>query len=504
MQYIGSLDQGTTSTRFIIFNSEGEIVSSHQLEHKQIFPKPGWVEHNPNEIWENCEKCIKGALSKASLKGSDIEGIGITNQRETVIAWNPKTGKVWYNAIVWQDLRGSDYIDSLEEKIDAKWLAEKSGLRLSPYFSISKIVWLLDNVEGLREACENGDAVLGTIDTWLTWNLTNREVLITDVTNASRYVLMNINTLKWDDELLDAFNIPKIALPKIVPSAGEIYGYTKEDSVLGAKVPVCGILGDQQAALFGQACFTQGLGKSTYGTGCFLLVNTGENACISENGLLTTVAYQIGNQKPNYALEGSIAVAGSLVQWARDSLEIVSNPKELDELAASVEDCGGVYIVPAFSGLFAPYWRSDARGVIAGLTGFATRAHLCKAILNSTAFQAYDIFQTMEKDSSISMKQLKVDGGLTNSNPLMQFQADLLGIPVIRPKVVETTALGAAYAAGISVNIFDSLDDLSKQWKEKKRWQPNMSDENRELRLKKWKKAVSKTLNWVSDDEGCL
>lgn len=500
MQYIGSLDQGTTSTRFIIFNSKGEIISSHQLEHKQIFPKPGWVEHNPHEIWENSEICIKEALKKANLKGKDIEGIGITNQRETVIAWNPKTGKIWYNAIVWQDLRGSDYIDSLESKIDAKWLAKKSGLRLSPYFSVSKIVWLLDNVEGLREACESGDAIFGTIDTWLTWNLTNKEALITDVTNASRYVLMDINTLQWDDELLEVFNIPRKALPEIVPSAGKIYGYTTEDSVLGAKVPVCGILGDQQAALFGQACFTEGLGKSTYGTGCFLLVNTGEKACISENGLLTTVAYQIGNQKPNYALEGSIAVAGSLVQWARDNLEIVSNPKELDELAASVKDSGGVYIVPAFSGLFAPYWRSDARGVIAGLTGFATRAHLCKAILNSTAFQAYDIFQTMEKDSSISMQKLKVDGGLTNSNPLMQFQADLLGIPVIRPKVVETTALGAAYAAGISVNVFDSLDDLSAQWKEEKRWEPNMKKEDRELRLKKWKKAVSKTLNWVGDD----
>ncbi|MGD1821306.1 MAG: glycerol kinase GlpK [Pleomorphochaeta sp.] len=500
MQYIGSLDQGTTSTRFIIFNSDGDIISSHQMEHKQIFPKPGWVEHNPLEIWENSEACIKEALIKANLKGSDIDGIGITNQRETVIAWNPKTGKVWYNAIVWQDLRGSDYIDSLEDKIDSKWLADKSGLRLSPYFSVSKIVWLLDNVKGLREACENGDAVFGTIDTWLTWNLTGREAFVTDVTNASRYVLMDINSLKWDDELLDIFNVPKKALPKIVPSAGEIYGYTEEKGALGAKVPVCGILGDQQSALFGQACFTQGLGKSTYGTGCFLLVNTGEKACISENGLLTTVAYQIGNNKPNYALEGSIAVAGSLVQWARDNLEIVSNPKELDELAASVDDCGGVYIVPAFSGLFAPYWRSDARGVIAGLTGFATRAHLCKAILNSTAFQAYDIFQTMEKDSSISMKQLKVDGGLTNSNPLMQFQADLLGIPVIRPKVVETTALGAAYAAGISVNIFDSLDDLSDHWQEKKRWEPNMPKEKREMKLKKWKKAVSKTLNWVGEE----
>ncbi len=504
MQYIGSLDQGTTSTRFIIFNSEGDIVSSHQLEHKQLFPQPGWVEHNPMEIWENSISCIKEALKKANLLGSDINGIGITNQRETIIAWNPKTGKIWYNAIVWQDLRGSDFIDSLSEKVDPKWLANKTGLRLSPYFSVSKIVWLLDNVKGLREACENGDAIFGTIDTWLTWNLTGKKALVTDVTNASRYVLMDINSLQWDDELLNIFNVPKNSLPKIVPSAGEIYGYTEKNGPLGAEVPVCGILGDQQSALFGQACFSEGLGKSTYGTGCFLLVNTGEKACVSENGLLTTVAYQIGKEKPKYALEGSIAVAGSLVQWARDNLEIVSNPQELDELAASVKDSGGVYIVPAFSGLFAPYWRSDARGVIAGLTGFATRAHLCKAILNSTAFQAYDIFQTMEKDSSISMKELKVDGGLTNSHPLMQFQADLLGIPVIRPKVVETTALGAAYAAGLSVGIYKSIDELKDHWKEKKRWTPSMSKEDRESRVKKWNKAVSKTLNWVGNDEACL
>ena len=303
MKYIGSLDQGTTSTRFIIFNSYGDIVASHQVEHKQIFPKPGWVEHNPLEIWKNCEICIKKALEKAFLSGSAISAIGITNQRETIVAWNPKTGRPYYNAIVWQDLRGSDFMESLEEKVDATWLAQKSGLRLSPYFAVSRIVWLLDNIQGLREACDKGDVIFGTIDTWLTWNLTGKKALVTDVTNASRYALMDINSLKWDDELLELFNVPKNSLPKIVPSSGEIYGYTEKTGPLGAKVPVCGILGDQQAALFGQACFTEGLGKSTYGTGCFLLVNTGEKAYISENGLLTTVAYQIGNEKPKYALE---------------------------------------------------------------------------------------------------------------------------------------------------------------------------------------------------------
>lgn len=500
MQYIGALDQGTTSSRFIIFDEQGNIVNSHQLEHKQIFPQPGWVEHDPWEIWDNSCKCIIEALSKSDLTGLDISGVGITNQRETVIAWNPISGKVWYNAIVWQDLRGAEIIDKLSEKVDEKWLAEKSGLRLSPYFAASKIAWMLENVKGLREAAENKEVVFGTIDTWLTWNLTGGDSVVTDVTNASRYLLMNINTLKWDKELLDLFNIPEGCLPEIVPSLGTMYGLTSISGPFRTVVPVCGILGDQQAALFGQACFTEGLGKSTYGTGCFLLVNTGEKPYISHNGLLTTIAYQIEGEKPKYALEGSIAVAGSLVQWARDNLQIVSSPRELDELASSVENCGGVYIVPAFSGLFAPYWRSDARGVIAGLTGFATRAHLCKAILNSTAFQAYDIFQTMEQDSGIKMTELKVDGGLTNSKPLMKFQADLLGIPVIRPEVVETTALGAAYAAGYSVGIWKSFDELKAHWKEDKKWEPTMTDAERSSRVIKWRKAVKRTLNWVGND----
>lgn len=501
MKYVGALDQGTTSTRFIVFDQKGSLVASHQLEHQQIYPQPGWVEHDPWEIWDNSSECISKALKAANLKGSDIAGIGITNQRETIIAWNPKTGKVWHNAIVWQDLRGSDLIEKLKEHVDASFLQKKSGLLFSPYFSASKIAWLLDHVEGLRDEAEKGDVVFGTIDTWLTWNLTGGKALVTDVTNASRYLLMNIETCQWDDELLALFNIPKKALPTIVPSSGMVYATTTPSGPLRSEVPVCGILGDQQAALFGQACFTEGLGKSTYGTGCFLLVNTGRKLVTSAQGLLTTVAYQLGNEPPMYALEGSIAVAGSLVQWARDNLKIVQNPQELDKLASSVPDCGGVYIVPAFSGLFAPYWRSDARGVIAGLTGYVTRAHLARAILEATAFQAHDIFKGMEKDSGIEMTTLKVDGGLTNSQPLMEFQADLLGIPVIRPLVVETTALGAAYAAGLSVGVWKDLQELAAYWKEERRWEPKMSKEVRCEKIRFWKKAVNRTLDWVGPQE---
>ena len=501
MKYIGALDQGTTSTRFILFDEKGANIASEQLEHQQIFPQPGWVEHDPWEIWDNSGDCIAKAMKKVGAKGSDILGIGITNQRETILAWNPKTGKVWHNAIVWQDLRGASLIDSLKQKVEASWLREKSGLIFSPYFAASKIAWLLDNVTGLREDAEKGDAVFGTMDTWLAWNLSGGKVVVTDVTNASRYMLMNIRACQWDDELLSLFNIPKASLPTIVPSSGVVYAKTAPSGPLRAEVPICGILGDQQAALFGQACFTKGLGKSTYGTGCFLLVNTGETLVYSDNGLLSTVAYQLGDEKPVYALEGSVAVAGSLVQWARDNLKIVSNAQELDKLATSVPDCGGVYIVPAFSGLFAPYWRSDARGVIAGLTGFATRAHLCRAILEATAFQANDIFKAMESDSNINMTTLKVDGGLTNSTPLMEFQADLLGIPVIRPLVVETTALGAAYAAGLSVGVWKNVEDLASYWKEETRWSPTMDKDVRDEKVRLWKKAVSRTLDWVSSDK---
>ena len=499
MKYLGAIDQGTTSTRFILFDESGKICASHQIEHKQIFPKPGWVEHDPYEIWDNTTETIVKTLRMADATAADVAGIGITNQRETVIAWNPKTGKVWYNAIVWQDLRGADLINQLKTQYDEKWLKEKCGLLFSPYFAASKIAWLLANVEGLREAAENGEAVFGTIDTWLTWNLTGRRCFVTDVTNASRYMLMNIKTLQWDDELLSVYNIPKKALPEIVPSTGRIYGLTTANGPFQGEVPVCGILGDQQSALFGQACFTQGLGKCTYGTGCFLLVNTGKNLCFSNNGLVSTVAYKKEGEAPVYALEGSIAVAGSLVQWIRDNLKMVSSAQELDAFAEKVDDCGGVYIVPAFAGLFAPYWRSDARGVIAGLTGYSDRNHICRAALEATAFQANDIFKAIEADSHIKMRELKVDGGLTNSKPLMKFQSDILGIPVIRPAVIETTALGAAYAAGLSVGIYHDLDELASQWREEKRWEPTMSKEDREAKVKFWDKAVERTLNWTEE-----
>ena len=498
MKYIGAIDQGTTSSRFILFNEIGEIVDSHQLEHKQIFPQPSWVEHDPEEIWQNSSICIEKVLERQKIKVSDIAGIGITNQRETIIAWNPKTGKVWHNAIVWQDLRGTAFINRIKKNNkQLNYIQEKTGLKLSPYFAGSKIAWLLDNVPGLREEAEIGNVVFGTIDTWLVYKLTKEKVVVTDVTNASRYLLMDIETLKWDENLLRILNIPRKALPKIVSSVGKIYGNTDVNGPFKAEVPVCGILGDQQSALFGQACFTQGLAKCTYGTGCFMLVNTGKKLCKSNNGLLTTIAYRVEGQPATYALEGSIAVAGSLVQWARDNLQIVKTVKELDECAASVKDCGGVYVVPAFSGLFAPYWRSDARGIIAGLTGYANKNHICKAILEATAFQANDIINAMELDSMIHMIELKVDGGLTNSEPLMEFQSDILGIPVIRPKVVETTALGAAYAAGLTIGIFKDFNQLSLYWKEEKRWEPKMSADLRFDKIHYWKKAVDKTLNWV-------
>ena len=499
MRYLGAIDQGTTSTRFILFDENGKIAASHQLEHKQIYPKPGWVEHDPIEIIEKVSECITQTLKKSGIKSSDIAGIGITNQRETVVAWNPKTGKIWYNAIVWQDVRGAALIEKLKKTYSEVDLKEHSGLLFSPYFAASKIAWMLDNVSGLREACEKGDAVFGTIDSWLVWNLSGGKCFITDASNASRYMLMNIRTLSWDEELLQLFRIPANALPEIVPSTGMVYCHTLSSGPFGCEIPLCGILGDQQAALFGQACFTPGLAKCTYGTGCFLLVNTGKKLCFSENGLLSTVAYLREGEEPVYALEGSIAVAGSLVQWVRDNLHLVETAQQLDCYAEEVPDCGGVYIVPAFSGLFAPYWRSDARGVFTGLTGYTNRGHICRAVLEATGLQAYDIFKAIENDSGIGMKTLKVDGGLTNSRPLMAFQSDILGIPVVRPEVIETTALGAAYAAGLSCGLYKSCDELENQWKEQCRWEPSMTDEAREEKLKYWKKALERTLDWEKE-----
>lgn len=495
--YFGAIDQGTTSTRFILFSEKGEIAASAQKEHKQHFPKPGWVEHDPEEIWKNTSDVIKETIRKADIKPGEIKGIGITNQRETVIAWNRETGKPYYNAIVWQDLRGTDLINSIKEKGLEKEIQETTGLILNPYFSASKIVWLLDNIPGLREDAESGKAVFGTIDSYLVWKLTGGKVFIADVTNASRYLLMNLRTLKWDEKMLSLFGIPEKALPEIVPSAGRIYGYTETDGPFDAAVAIAGILGDQQAALFGQACFKPGTGKCTYGTGCFLLANIGKNVCFSKNGLLTTVAYQIEGEEPVYAFEGSIAVAGSLVQWARDNLKIIKNPQELDQLAEEVADSGGVYVVPAFSGLFAPYWRSDARGVIAGLTGYTDRRHISRAILEATAFQLFDIVKVLEMDSGITMKSMKADGGLTNSRPLMAFQADILGIPIIKPRILETTALGVAFAAGLTTGVYSSLDELSSLWQEKERFECCMTDEDRDNRVSFWHKAVSRTLCWM-------
>ncbi|MCF7946154.1 MAG: glycerol kinase GlpK [Spirochaetia bacterium] len=501
-KFIGSIDQGTTSTRFILFDHSGNLAASHQLEHKQYYPKPGWVEHDPLEIWENTKTTIKETLKKAGVSGDEIAGIGITNQRETIIAWDPATGRPLYNAIVWQDLRGKQFIDSLIEEGGIDRLRAKTGVPLSPYFSGSKIRWMMDNVEGLKERAENGEAYIGTIDTWLVWNLTGGKdggALVTDVTNASRYLTMDIETLTWDDELLKLFSVPQKALPEIRSSMRDIYGYTESSSVFGAQIPVCGILGDQQAALFGQACFSKGQSKNTYGTGCFLLENTGEELCQSQYGLLTTVAYRSGDDKPVYALEGSIAVAGSLIQWMRDNIGLVDSAPEIDKLAESVEDNGGVYFVPAFAGLFAPYWRSDARGVITGLTGYVKAGHLARAVLESTAFQAKDLFDAMEKDSGIKLREIKVDGGMTKSAVFMQFQADILNIPVIRPVIAETTALGSAYAAGLSTGFWNSLEELAAQWKEDKHWDPMMGEDERDKKLAFWHKSIERSMNWIEE-----
>ena len=497
MKYVGAIDQGTTSTRFMIFDEKGSIVSSSQVEHRQIYPRPGWVEHDAEEIWNNTSRVIADALEKAGLDGSALSAIGITNQRETVIPFSRKTGRPFYNAIVWQDLRGEDYIHSLSSHLPEKELRERTGLLYSPYFSASKIRWLLDNVPRVKAAAESGDLVFGTIDSYLTARLTGMSAIVTDVTNASRYMLMDIRRGEWDGDMLFITGISRDNLPRIVSSSGLVYGMTDPDGPVGASVPVAGILGDQQAALFGQACFSKGESKCTYGTGCFLLTNIGTEPCFSEHGLLTTAAYRIEGEAMSYAFEGSVAVAGSLVQWVRDQLGMVSSPKELDAAAASVPDNGGVYIVPAFSGLFAPYWRSDARGVIAGLTGYATRAHICRAVLEATAFQANDIFSVMEEDSGVRIQSLKVDGGMTNSIPLMAFQADIMEVPVIRPQIVETTSLGAAYAAGLTVGVWKDLDELRGYWKEQMRWLPTMDDKERENKVGFWKKAVRCTLGWM-------
>ena len=500
-EIIGALDLGTTSNRFILFDHNGAMVAMDQKEHEQIFPKPGWVEHDPMEIWNNAVTVMRNTVKKSGAAGSDIKAIGITNQRETAIVWNRKTGEPLYNAIVWQCTRTDEICKALISDGGQDRFREKTGLPVATYFSGPKIKWILDHVPGARQIAEKGDAYFGTVESWLVWWLTGGPdggSHITDVTNASRTMLMNLATLDWDDEILSILEIPRVMLPRIVPSVDpELWGHTAASGPLGARVPVCGALGDQQAALVGQACFAVGEAKNTYGTGCFLLLNTGTDAVPSTHGLITTVAYQVGDAEPVYCLEGSIAIAGALVQWFRDNLGIISSAPEIETLARSVEDNGGAYIVPAFSGLFAPYWRSDARGVMVGLTRFVNRGHLARAVLEANAYQALDIVEAMNKDSGVALSRLKVDGGMVANELLMQFQADVLDVPVIRPKITETTALGAAYAAGLAVGYWSSLDELSSNWAQDKVWQPGMEDAQRRKGVDGWRKAVQRTLDWV-------
>jgi len=496
--HVVALDQGTTSTRAIVFNHKGRVVAIGQKEHEQIFPRAGWVEHNADEIWSNTREVIGQALSKADITRHDVVAVGITNQRETAIVWNKTTGDPVYNAIVWQDTRTQELVDSLAAEGGIRRFAEKTGLPLSTYFSATKIAWILENVEGARESAEKGELLFGTPDTWVVWNLSGGPdggVHVTDVTNASRTLLMDLETLDWDDDLLAAFNIPRSMLPAI-KSSSETYGLVEQSSVL-REVPIAGILGDQQAATFGQAAFDTGEAKNTYGTGNFLIVNTGEEIVHSEHGLITTVGYKLGEQPAHYALEGSIAVTGSLVQWLRDNLGIIRDAKEVEKLASSVEDNGGVYFVPAFSGLFAPYWRSDARGAMVGMTRFVTKAHIARAALEATAFQTREVLDAVNADTGIPLEELKVDGGMIGNELLMQFQADILGVPVIRPVVAETTALGAAYAAGLAVGFWTDLDELREKWQEKKRWEPAIDDDERAALMATWKKAVTRTFDWV-------
>ena len=500
-KYVVAIDQGTTSSRAIVFDHSGSIVSTGQLEHEQIFPRAGWVEHNPLEIWDNVRQVIGQALSKANITRHDVAAIGITNQRETTVVWDKTTGKPVYNAIVWQDTRTQSIVERLAADGGGERFKAKVGLPLATYFSGTKIVWILENVEGARRKAEAGDLLFGNTDTWVLWNLTggvNGGVHVTDVTNASRTMFMDLETLQWDDDILAAFNVPKSMLPTI-KSSSEVYGNAESSSLL-REVPIAGILGDQQAATFGQAAFGQGEAKNTYGTGNFLIFNTGEEIVHSKNGLLTTLGYKLGDAAPHYALEGSIAVTGSLVQWLRDNLGIISSAQEIEALANTVDDNGGAYFVPAFSGLFAPYWRSDARGALVGLTRYVNKGHIARAVLEATAFQTREVLDAVNADSGVPLEELKVDGGMIANNLLMQFQADILGVPVVRPVVAETTALGAAYAAGLAVGFWDSLDDLRSNWQEDSRWEPKMADVDRERLMRNWKKAVTKTFDWVDDD----
>jgi len=501
--YVAAIDQGTTSTRCMIFDHNGNVAAVDQKEHQQIYPKPGWVEHDALEIWARTQEVIRGALAKGKISPQDIVALGITNQRETTVVWDKHTGKPIHNAIVWQDTRTDVIINELSLSGGQDRFRLKTGLPLATYFSGPKLKWILDNVEGARTKAANGDLLFGNLDTWLIWNLTGEHV--TDVTNASRTMMMNLSTLDWDDEILRVLDIPCAVLPQI-KSSSEIYGHVEARSsrpVLSGEtpplqgIPVAGDLGDQHAALFGQTCFSQGEAKNTYGTGCFMLLNTGEKPVQSKSGLLTTLGYKIGNQNAVYALEGSIAITGALIQWLRDNLGLIQSSAEVEALAKSVEDAGGIYFVPAFSGLYAPYWKSSARGAIVGMTRYVNKGHIARAALEATAYQTCEVLDAMNADSGVKLTALKVDGGMVFNDLLMQFQSDILNVPVIRPKVAETTALGAAYVAGLAVGFWKDYAELRANWAKEKEWQPAMDSDLRKKLYSGWKKAVTRTFDWV-------
>src|SRR5918911_2426910 len=497
--YAAAVDQGTTSTRFMVFDHGGQVVAIDQKEHEQIYPKPGWVEHDAKEIWQRTQEVI-GAIIGDKVNASDISGVGVTNQRETTVVWERSSGRPVYNAIVWQDTRTDQICNELASDGGQDRFRSKTGLPIATYFSGPKIKWILDNVDGVREKAESGDILFGNIDTWVIWQLTGGTdggVHVTDVSNASRTMMMDLQTLDWDEEILGILGVPRAMLPDIKASA-EVYGESRGDL---SGVPVAGDLGDQQAALFGQTCFSVGEAKNTYGTGNFLLLNTGNEAVQSKNGLITTVGYKIGDQDAVYCLEGSIAITGALVQWLRDNLKVIRSSAEVEDLAQTVEDNGGCYIVPAFSGLFAPYWKSNARGVMAGLTRYVNAGHIARATLEATAYQSREVVEAMNADSGVELESLKVDGGMVANDLLMQFQADLLGVPVIRPAVAETTALGAGYAAGLATGFWNEIDDLRENWVEDKRWEPKMDSAQRDEYYKYWKKAVTRTFDWLEGDE---
>lgn len=499
-RYIGALDQGTTSTRFMIFDHGGNEVARHQLEHQQILPRPGWVEHDALEIAARTDEVIARAMRNANVAAADLAAIGVTNQRETTIVWNPKTGRPWHNAIVWQDTRTDRIVNAIEPS-RATMIRQRTGLPPATYFSATKLQWILENVAGVRDAAARGEAIFGNVDTWVIWHLTGGVaggLHVTDVTNASRTLLMDLHTLDWDDELLSLFTIPRAMLPAIRSSSDrQGFGTTRRNGPLQGEVPIAGDLGDQQAATVGQVCFRQGEAKNTYGTGNFMLLNTGTHAVPSKAGLLTTACYRFAGQPAVYALEGSIAVTGSAVQWLRDQLGIIGSASEIEALASTVPDAGGMYFVPAFSGLFAPYWRSDARGAIVGLSRFHTKAHLARATLEAICYQTRAVLDAMVEDSGVRLELLKVDGGATANDALMQLQADILGVPVVRPVVAETTALGAAYAAGLAVGFWSDLDDLRVNWRMDKRWEPRWSADQRDAGYAGWQKALQRTLDWA-------